>query len=164
MKKYLRIGIALAVAALLLVPTGCSTTSSSGQKTYDPIKTEQVQKAIIPNLASAVLLTIKKEPKVYPGIVLAQSVIADLSSRKVADPTVVNEALLGLDIKFLANEDAKIGTQLAINSLLGIYNAAVAADVRQGVAKDQYVLAILTTVSDGLAQGLKQAKDAGLVK
>lgn len=162
--KYMSTLLALVVAATAITfTTGCRTTdATTGEVVFDPVRTAKVQAAIKPAIATGVLIGCRQEAKAYPAFVLAGEVLQDLASRKQIDPNVVNSALLSLNITDLENADAKLAVQVGVNTALAIYNAAAADSLRADIAEDEYLLAILQTLADGVALGVQQAEEAGL--
>jgi len=157
------LALIVAVSAISFT-TGCRTTNpDTGEVVFDPVRTEKVQAAIKPAIATGVLIGIRQEAQAATAFVLAEQVLQDLVGQRQIDPTVVNDALIKLNLAALQSQDAKLAAQVGINTMLALYNAAVADRVQADIAEDQYLYAILQTLADGVSMGLTQAKEAGLI-
>lgn len=139
--------------------TGCTTTDpNTGERVFDHVKTERVQAVLKPAIASGVVIGVRREAKALPTFELLNQVLQSLVSSNNADPEAVNAALMALDLTNVDDPDLKMGIQIGVNTIIGLYNAAVVDRLRADVAEDVYLQAVLKTLADGIAMGVSQAR------
>jgi hypothetical protein len=151
--------LALILCVSAVTFTGCTTTDpNTGERVFDAVRTERVQAVLKPAIASGVVIGVRKEAKALPIIEQLDQVLRSLVNENMIEPDVVNTALNNLDLTILDDPDAKMGIQIGVNTIIGLYNAAVVDRLRADVAEHVYLRAILVTLSEGISMGLNQAR------
>jgi hypothetical protein len=151
--------LALMLCVSAVTFTGCTTTDpNTGERVFDHVKTERVQAVLKPAIASGVVIGVRREAKALPTFELLNQVLQSLVSSNNADPEAVNAALMALDLTNVDDPDLKMGIQIGVNTIIGLYNAAVVDRLRADVAEDVYLQAVLKTLADGIAMGVSQAR------
>lgn len=146
----------LAVASVLLI-TGCYTTNrETGEKVFDPIKTQEVQNAVAPNIATAITIGIAKEPLVKDGVILLHQTLSSLLGKDIIDAGIVNQTLSSLNFNFVGGEDGELWSVIIVNTGLAAYNTAIAVYVTDAVKRDDVLRSLLEGLQLGVEMGLRQ--------
>lgn len=152
MKHYISI---IALAAFVL--TGCMTTDqNTGEKVFDPIKTQQVKDSVVPGIATAVLFGLETEPRCLPGIELIRDTTCNLVGKGIVDSSTVNETLLALNFQIVPGVEGKRWSAMVVNTIISVYNVAVADYAQSEVNKDIVLYHILDALCVGIDRGLAQ--------
>lgn len=158
MKKKMLLVMA-AVLGLVLAP-GCSTLNpETGEREFDPVKTEKVQAVLKNAIADAVLFAAQKDPNALPYLEASALVVCSLADAEGSlDSIALRTALDAASV----NELKTVEAQMALNAVVGLYEAALADKWRADVDANAYANAILDTLCEGLTLGVGQAKELGL--
>lgn len=154
MKNNLLLLSALAIA---LVVIGCTITDpNTGEKVFDPIKTQQVKDSVVPGIATAVLFGLETEPRCLPGIELIRDTTCNLVGKGVVDPGTVNETLLALNFQIVPGVEGKRWSSMVVNTIISVYNVAVGEHTQGAVQRDLILYHILDALCTGIDRGLAQ--------
>jgi len=158
MKKKIFLIVA-AVLGLVLAP-GCSTLNpETGEREFDPVRTEKVTSVLKNAIADAVLFAAQKDANALPYLEASALVVCSLSSEEgTLDSIALRSALDAASV----NELKTVEAQMAINAVVGLYEAALADKFRADVDANAYANAIVDCLCEGLTLGVKQAKELGL--
>jgi len=148
----------MAYIPCLMLAIGCATTDPvTGQKVYDPYKTEAVEQAIIPAASSAVRRVINSNPskreEIAKAFLAAGAVFRRMVTEKKFSPIFLAQAL---DEVITIRNDTVLDLKNAAVALWAIYYG------QRGSAElpeDQWVIHVANVFATGIERGLH---DAGL--
>ncbi len=146
MKKIL---VSLIIAAALLLPTGCTTTSS-GKKVLDPVKIAQLAPALETTVAGAVVYAYSKDKNSVLYIDVVKTALQEFLLSTDLNPSALQAKIYALPVKELKKPEA----QLIITPILAAYKAFGEQYVRAGLAEQEGWKLLLQAMVNGVNAGL----------
>lgn len=139
--------------AMLLAFTGCSTINpQTGQKEFDPVKTEKVRSAVKPLVTAGVAATVKQVPDA--GLYFSKAAVVICEMRDTKEVSVINfrARLLGI----LDEQHVKIDPLIRTGfiTIISVFDINFADRTRADLPPDQFVWNLLDVLCDGIRTGI----------
>lgn len=151
MKKYLPI---LAAFALL---TGCTTTDPvTGEKVFDPVKTDLLVSTIEDGLTEVVYWTAKADENTASAYRIAHSVLNQLvmEGGSGVDREEIRNRLSTLAVAGMSEEDSKALITRVTDIVLGKWDIIANSYIRIGIGESQAASIALNTCRNAIFRGL----------
>lgn len=150
MKKYLSI-----VAAFVLL-TGCTTTDPvTGEKVFDPVKTDLLVSSIEDGLTEVVYWTAKADDNTASAYRIAHSVLNTLVVEgETVNRELIKARLATVAISGMTPEDSKVLITRITDIVLGKWDIIANSYMRIGIGESQAASIALNTCRNAIFRGL----------
>jgi hypothetical protein len=150
MKKYLSI-----VAAFVLL-TGCTTTDPvTGEKVFDPVKTDLLVSSIEDGLTEVVYWTAKADDNTASAYRIAHSVLNTLVVEgETVNRELIKARLATVAISGMTPEDSKVLITRITDIVLGKWDIIANSYIRIGIGESQAASIALNTCRNAIFRGL----------
>ena len=143
------------IAFVLVLPllTACKTTNpETGQREYDPIKTQQVQAAVKPVVTGVVTAVINRHPEARKPFQKAADNICTLRDNRMFSVDSLRMAFNSAFEDFNQKTDPLVvnGIQLVI----ALFEINLANKLQADLPPDEFAWSLLDILCDGINQGL----------
>ena len=139
-----------------LLASGCTTTNpDTGEREYDPVKTEKVRAAIKPVLSTAVAAVIQKHPEARRPFSLMGVQLCSLRTTGTIDPKAIRDAVNAALLK----SDAEIDPIIAGvgNLVISLFEINYADRLQADLSPEQFTWNLLDVLCDSIHQGVMLA-------
>lgn len=156
MNKYPTIGLALVLALSISIFTGCTTTDPvTGDRVFDPVKTELLTSTIEDGLAEIVYWTAKADDNTASAYRIASNVIDTLiTDGAVTNREEIRARLLSIQIGGMTEADSRALILRVSDIVLGKWDIIVKNYIRVGVSSNQAANIAASTIKNGVNRGL----------
>jgi len=153
MKKYLTM---IGLAATLALFTGCTTTDPvTGERVFDPVKTDLLVSSLEDGLTEVVYWTAKADENTASAYRIAHSVLNTLVVEgETVNRELIKQRLSTVAIAGMSPEDSKVLITRITDIVLGKWDIIANSYMRVGIGESQAASIALNTCRNAIFRGL----------
>lgn len=133
---------------------GCKTFNpATGQKEFDPVKTQKVRAAIKPAIATTVVAAIQNNPETRPAFAKSAMHVCAMRDSGEVNLTQLKE-LVNAELTPFVKDDLVLAG--AINTVFALVEINFADRLRADLPEDEFVWSMLDVLCESISQAVLQ--------